>query len=86
MVDIFEQKIIRRIYGPVKDRDQWRCRYNKQLCDLFKEPRLSVIIKIGRLRWAGHVIRMEENSMPRRLMYTQSEGPRKVGRQRQVER
>jgi hypothetical protein len=43
MVDVFEGKILRRIYGPVKDHDQRRCRYNKELYDLFKEPRLSVI-------------------------------------------
>jgi hypothetical protein len=49
LVDVFEQKILRRIYGPVKDRDQWRCRYNKELYDLFNEPRLSVIIRIARL-------------------------------------
>jgi hypothetical protein len=39
-----------------------------------------VIIRIGRLRWAGYVTRMEEISMPRRLMYMQTGGPRKVGR------
>jgi hypothetical protein len=49
MVDVFEWKILPRIYGPVKDRDQWRCRYNKELYDLFKEPRLSMIVRIARL-------------------------------------
>jgi hypothetical protein len=48
-VDVFELKILQRIYGPVKDCDQWRCRYNKELYDLFKEPRFSVIIRIARL-------------------------------------
>jgi hypothetical protein len=37
-----------------------------------------VIIRIGGLRWAGHVTRMEENSVPRRLMYMQTTRPRKV--------
>ena len=59
--------ILERIYGPVKDHDQWRCRYNNELYDLLKEPRLSEIITIGRLRWAAHVTRMEENSMPSSL-------------------
>jgi hypothetical protein len=77
---MFERKILRRIYGPIKDRDQWRCRFKKELYDLFKEPRLSVIIRIARLRWAGHVARMDENCMLRRLMYVQLEGLRKVRR------
>jgi hypothetical protein len=82
MVDVFQRKILRRIYGLIKGRDQWRCRFNKELYDLFKEPRLSVVIRISRLRWAGHVTRMDENCMPRRLMYVQPEGLRKVGRPR----
>jgi hypothetical protein len=49
---------------------------------LFKEPRLSVVIRIARLRWAGNVARMHEKCMPRRLMYVQLEGLRKVGRPR----
>jgi hypothetical protein len=57
-------------------------RFNRELYDLFKEPRLFVVIRITRLRWAGHVARMDENSMPRRLMYVQPEGVREVGRPR----
>jgi hypothetical protein len=82
MVDVLERKVLRRIYGPIKDRDQWKCRFNNELYDLFKEPRLSMVIRIARLRWAGHVARMDENCMPRRLMYVQPEGLRKVGRPR----
>jgi hypothetical protein len=82
MVDVFERKTLRRIHDPIKDRDQWRCRFNKELYDLFKEPRLSVIIGIARLRWADHVARMDENCMPRRVMYVQPEELRKVGRPR----
>jgi hypothetical protein len=50
--------------------------------NLFKEPRLSVVICIARLGWAGHVARMEGICMPRRLMYMHPEGLRKVGRPR----
>jgi hypothetical protein len=80
MLDYFERKIIRRIYGPVKKRDQWRSRrINMEFLYLFKEPRLSVVIRIASLGWAGRVARMEEVSMPRRLMIVQREGIRKVG-------
>jgi hypothetical protein len=82
MVDGFERKILRGIYYPFKDRDQLRCRFNKDLYDLFKEPRLSMVIRIARLRWVGHIARMDENYMLRRLMNVQPEGLRKVGRPR----
>jgi hypothetical protein len=70
-----------QLYGPIKDRDQWR--FNKELYDLFKEPIHSVVIRITRLRWVGHVARMEtDNCIPRRLIYVQPEGVRKVERPR----
>lgn len=50
-----------------------------ELLYLFKEPRLSVVIRIARLGWAGRVSRMVEVSMPRRMMIVQREGIRKVG-------
>jgi hypothetical protein len=71
-----------QLYGPIKDRDQWRCRFNKELYDLFKEPILSVVTRIARLRWAGHVARMDDNCMPRKLICVQPEGVRKVERPR----
>jgi hypothetical protein len=35
---------------------------------------LSVVIRIARLRWAGHVARMEQGGLPGRRMYLQPEG------------
>jgi hypothetical protein len=52
---------------------QWS-RYNKELYDLFKEPKLSITIRIVRLRWAGHVRRMDEEAMPRRIIYVTPTG------------
>jgi hypothetical protein len=80
VLDVFERKILRRIYGPVQDKDQWRSRYNKELYDLFKEPKLSITIRIARLRWAGHVRTMDEDALPRRIMYVTPIGQRKTGR------
>jgi hypothetical protein len=48
----------------------------------FKEPRLSVVIRVARLWWADHVVRMDENYMHRRLMHVQLKGLRKVRRPR----
>jgi hypothetical protein len=60
MANVFEKKIL-RIYGPIKDKDQWRCKFNKELYGLFKEPRLSMVIRIASLRWADDFARMDEN-------------------------
>jgi hypothetical protein len=56
------------------------------LYDLFKEPKLSTTIRIARLRWAGHVRRMDEEALLRRIMYVTPIGQRKTGRGRELER
>jgi hypothetical protein len=50
------------------------------LYDLFKEPKLSITIKTARLRWTGHVRRMDEEALPRKIMYITPIGQRKTGR------
>jgi hypothetical protein len=46
---------------------------------LFKEPKLSIIIRIARLRCAGHVRRMTVEALPRRIMYVTHVGQWKTG-------
>jgi hypothetical protein len=41
---------------------------------------VSITIRIARLRWAGHVRRMDEEALPRRIMYATPIGQRKTGR------
>ena len=43
-------------------------------CELYKEPDLVKYIKINRLRWAGHVQRMEENRVVKRVFEMAIEG------------
>jgi hypothetical protein len=82
MVDGFERKMLRKIYGPVQDKDTWRSRYNDELYTLFKEPKLTTAVRLARLHWAGHVQRMGDDQMPKRLLYTKPRGKRQVGRPR----
>lgn len=64
---IFERKILRIIFGPVKEGGIWRSRKNKKLCEPFGEADLVSVVEVNRLRWAGHVLRMSEGEVTRKL-------------------
>jgi hypothetical protein len=53
-----------------------------ELCSLYKEPKIVDDIKIRRLGWAGHIIRMEEESIPNRVLNGNFHITRPVGRPR----
>jgi hypothetical protein len=73
---IFERKI----YGPVKDRDNWRIRTNSELDTLTGGVNIVRYIKAQRLRWFGHIQRMEDDRMVKKLTNWKSFGKRPVGR------
>ena len=49
---------------------------------MYKENDIVTHIKINRLKWAGHVIRMEEQSPTRRVLVAVVEGRRQRGRRK----
>ena len=67
LVGIFERKILRKIYGPTQENGEWRLKYNKELYDLHKAPDIITDIKISRLKWAGHIQRMNDSEMVKRI-------------------
>jgi hypothetical protein len=58
---VFERKILRRIYGLICKGATWRSRCNEELYRLYDETDLVTTVRITRLRWAGHIVRMQEN-------------------------
>ena len=40
---------------------KWRRLHNEELHSLYRSPNIVRVIKSRRLRWAGHVARMEES-------------------------
>jgi hypothetical protein len=58
MFKIFERRILRMIYGPVKDNGTWKTRYTNELYTFYNEPDIGKVVKNGRLRWRGHLFRM----------------------------
>jgi hypothetical protein len=64
---IFEWKILRKIYSPVKDQDNWRIRTNSELDTLSCGLNIVRYIKAQRLRWFEHVRRKEDARMVKKL-------------------
>jgi hypothetical protein len=66
MLNTFERKILRRIYGRTQERGCWRPRWNNELYSLYNESNIVEDIKIRRLELAGCIIiRMEEERIPK---------------------
>jgi len=59
-LEVFENRVLRRIFGPKRDEvtREWRKLHNEELDDLYCSPNIVLVIKLRRMRWAGHVARM----------------------------
>ena len=73
--------ILRRIFGPKRE---WRRLHNEELHSLHGSTNIVRAIKCTRLRWAGHVARMEEvRSRPTfKILTGKPTGKRPLGRHR----
>lgn len=81
-LDSFERRILRRIYGPMYDKREWRIRYNDEIYQLYKELRLSVYVRLRRLQWSGHIQRMQDGRIPKEVLDGQLGGKRPMGKPR----
>ena len=76
--------MLRRISGPRRDgvTGEWRRLHNEELNDLYSSPNIVRVIKSRRMRWAGHVARMDEERGAYRVLMGKPEGKRPLGRPR----
>ena len=73
-VHIFERKIFRRIYGPKYEDGEWKSRMNRELEEMSKGENIVKWIKGQRISWLGHLERMEEDRMPKKIFTQELEG------------
>ena len=79
---IFERKIFRRIYGLRYENGEWKSRTNRELEEMSKGEIIVKWIKGQRISWLGHLERMEEDRMPKKIFTQELEGTRTRGRPR----
>ena len=81
---VFENTVLRRIFGPRRDEvmGEWRRLHNEELNDLYCSPNIVRVIKLRRMRWAGHVARMGVERGVCRVLVGKPEGKRPLGRPR----
>jgi hypothetical protein len=81
---VFENRVLRRIFGHKRDEvtGEWRKLYNEELHNLYSSPYIIRQVKSRRMRWAGHVARMEEERKVYKVLVRKPEGRRPLGRPR----
>ena len=64
---IFERKIFRRICGPKYENGEWISRTNRELEEMSKGENIVKWMKGQMISWLGHLERMEEDRMPKKI-------------------
>ena len=81
---MFENKVLRKIFGAKRDEitGGWRKLHNAELHALYSSPNFIRNLKSRRLRWAGHVERMEQFRNAYRVLVGKPESKKPLGRPR----
>jgi hypothetical protein len=76
---LFENSVLRRIYGPKRDEvtGERRKLHNEELNNLYSSPSVVRVIISRRMRWAGNVARMGRGVY--RVLVGKPEGKRPLG-------
>ena len=85
-VKLFENKVLRKIFGAKKGKitGEWRKLHNAELHALYSWLNIIRNLKSRRLRWAGHVARMEQFRNAYRVLVRKHEGERPLERLRRT--
>jgi len=68
--------MLRGIFGPKRDkvRGEWRKLHSEELNDLHCSPNIVQVIKLRRMRWAGHVAHRGESTGVFRVLVGKPDG------------
>ena len=82
---MFENRVLRRIFGPKRDvvTREWRKLHNLERNDMYS-PNFIRVMKSRRMRWVGYVSHMGERRGVCRVLVGKPEGKRPLGRPRHI--
>jgi hypothetical protein len=64
---VFERKILRKIFGPTREKQLWRIKTNNELDKLINHQNIINHIKALRLSWFSHVQRMPDSRTVKKI-------------------
>jgi hypothetical protein len=67
------------MYGPTYENGQWRIKINSELESKYKSQDIVSVIKVRRVEWLGHVIRMHETRTVQNIFEEKLGGRKEVG-------
>jgi hypothetical protein len=79
---IFERKIFRRIHGPKYENGEWKSKTNRELEEMNGGENIVKWIKGQRISWLGHLERIEEDRITKKIFTQELEGTRRRRRPR----
>jgi hypothetical protein len=81
---VFENRVLMGILGPKRNEvmGEWRKMYNGELHNLYSSPDIIRQVKSRRMRWAGHVVHMEEKRKLYKVLVEKPETKGPLGRPR----
>jgi hypothetical protein len=83
---VFENRELRGIFEPKREKIiwEWKKLHNEERNDLYCSPNIVRVFKSRRMRWAGHVARMEERRGINRVFVGEPGVKRPLGRPRRI--
>jgi hypothetical protein len=75
---VSEKRVLRRIFGPERNEvtGEWRRLHEEELHALYSSLNIIRVIKLKRMRWAGHVARVMERRLAFVVFVGKTEGTR----------
>lgn len=82
MLHIFQKRVLRKIHGPIQEKGHWLPKWNGKIHSLYKVLNIMDDIKIRGLGWVGHIIKMEEERIPKKILGGKFQNTRLVAKQK----